>query len=109
MAARQRVWAAKAREKLFDILGRKCAWCEANEDECKLTFDCIVPTFDGERGHHKIEWSHRMSFYRRELDLDNLQVLCDSCNSKKGTDVIRFIPVRKPEMNWEHCGGMQPF
>lgn len=109
MAARQRVWAAKVREKLFDTLGRRCAWCAAREDEAKLTFDCIVPTQDGDRGHHKIEWSSRMSFYRKQLDLDNLQVLCSSCNSKKGTDVIRFIPRRLPELNWEHLGELQPF
>jgi len=34
--------------------------------------------------HHKIEWSHRVSIYRREAKEGKLQVLCEKCNCKKG-------------------------
>jgi hypothetical protein len=114
MGQRQRDWARRTREKLFDLLGRKCAWCglaDGAPDEhgraVKLTFDCIQPTGDGVRGHHKQEWSWRLSFYRAQLADDNLQVLCDGCNSKKGETVMRFDA--EPEMDWSQLGEFEPF
>lgn len=77
MSIRQRNWARIAREKLFDELGRKCALCGTTEN---LTFDCIVP--QGDR-HHKIEWSARISFYRRQHRDNNIQILCSVCNYGK--------------------------
>lgn len=78
MSARQRGWARLKREEMFDALGRVCKTCGATKD---LEFDCIVPR--GHR-HHKMEWSARTSFYRRQLREENLQVLCGKCNARKG-------------------------
>jgi 5-methylcytosine-specific restriction endonuclease McrA len=109
MGARQKDWARRTREKLFDLMGRKCAQCGASQDEKPLEFDVIFPTESGKpdgNGHHrKMDWSHRMSFYRRQHDAGNLQVLCDSCNGRKAAR----IPDHPPEFNWEHVGELQPF
>lgn len=106
MGARQRAWAKRTRDRLIDTLGRRCAHCGATD---KLTLDVIVPTesggADGNGHHRRMDWSWRMSFYRRMLELGNLQVLCDSCNARKGASV----PDHAPEFNWEHVGEFQPF
>lgn len=52
------------RKKVFDRDGRICKHCGATE---KLTLDHITPVIKGGANH-----------------IDNLQVLCNSCNSKKG-------------------------
>lgn len=104
MGLRQREWARRTRDKLLDLLGRRCVWCGATEAEKKMTFDCIEPK--GHHHHRQKSWSQRMSFYRRQLAEDNLQVLCDSCNSRKGETCIDF---RVPELNWEHLGELTPF
>ncbi len=104
MAARQRDGARRAYGKILDLLGRHCVWCGATESEEKLTLDCIEPMPDH---HAEKEWSWRVSFYRAQLAADNLQVLCDRCNSRKGEAVIDFRPA--PELNWEHCGEFRPF
>jgi len=109
MGARQKAWAERARDKLFDLLGRQCRWCGATEETAKLTFDVKLPTesggHDGNGHHRKMDWSWRMSFYRREHDRGNLQVLCDKCNSKKSNSISDV----KPELNWQHLGEFQPF
>jgi hypothetical protein len=106
MGLRQREWARGWREKFFNFFGRRCAWCGAPEsEEVKLTLDVIEPN-KTTRNHHRMEWSHRMSIYRQQFAIGNLQCLCNSCNSKKGADVIRFV---SPELNWEHLGRFAPF
>ena len=110
MGARQRDWARRTRDALLEKMGAFCCRCGAKEGDqdkygraVKLTFDCIVATRDGNRGHHKrYDWSWRMSFYRRQFQEDNLQVLCDSCNSIKGETTMDWR--REPELNWEHLG-----
>ncbi len=105
MSKQTKAWARKAREKLMDELGRVCVWCRATEATgVKLTFDCIVPK--GHDHHRRMDTSARMCFYRREHAADNLQVLCESCNGKKGDDVIRFIPAR---LSFAHMGELAPF
>jgi len=81
MARRQREWAAKVRDQLFDALGRVCTHCGSIKE---LEFDVITPIDSGHPNTHtKREWSWRMSFYRREHFKRNVQVLCRVCNSKK--------------------------
>jgi 5-methylcytosine-specific restriction endonuclease McrA len=102
MSASAKKWAIKARAELMAILGPVCAWCGATED---LTFDCVVPTGDD---HHRGSTDQRMCFYRHQhFEHGNVQVLCDSCNAKKGDAVTDF---RRPhdEMNWEHTGEFPP-
>jgi hypothetical protein len=80
MGARQREWARKSRESIFDVLGRVCVGCGTTEN---LTLDVIVAPENGDK-HHRMEWSWRTSFYRKELAAGNLQVMCDVCNTRKG-------------------------
>ena len=58
-------------------MGGKCAHCGSKID---LTFDCIKPM-----GHDHHGWStdKRMTFYRQQARLCNLQILCAHCNSRK--------------------------
>lgn len=77
MGQRQRKWAAKKRDEIFELLGYECKKCGATKE---LEFDVIVP-FDDR--HHEMEWSWRMSFYRKQLRAKNLQILCRICNGKK--------------------------
>lgn len=98
---RQKEWARRTREKLIALLGGKCVWCGAVEN---LSFDCILP--QGPDHHRRMDWSGRMSFYRAQNDSGNLQILCVSCNSKKGDSVT---DAAQPEMNWEHLGNLKPF
>jgi len=77
MGKRQKVWARRSRDRLRADLGGRCAWCGGVED---LQFDCIIPQG---HWHHKTEWSWRMSFYRGQLLLGNLQLLCEECHHAK--------------------------
>jgi len=79
MALRQRKWARVASRTLKKNLGGVCALCG---HYARLTFDVILPC-DGGR-HHRMEFSWRVSFYRQQAKLGNLQVLCVHCNARKG-------------------------
>jgi 5-methylcytosine-specific restriction endonuclease McrA len=81
MSRRAKVWAVKARAELMDVLGRRCVWCGVTEN---LTFDCKIPQGDE---HHRMSTDQRMTFYRRQHQQRNLQVLCDKCNSQKGNEL----------------------
>lgn len=83
MGKRQRTWARYKRDELILLLGGKCVDCGNEED---LEFDVIVTL--GNNNHHKIEWSHRISFYRKQFDLNNLALRCTKCNSKKGNKLM---------------------
>lgn len=78
MGLRQRQWAERTRDAIFDILGRVCVDCGATE---QLEFDCIIP--QGNKHHREMEWSWRMSFYRQQLANGNLAVRCQVCNGRK--------------------------
>ena len=101
MAARQKDWARRTRDTLLALMGGKCVWCGTVEN---LSFDCIMP--QGSDHHRRHDWSTRMSFYKRQLEAGNLQILCVSCNSKKGSTVTQEA---RPAMNWEHLGELQPY
>ncbi len=100
MSAAVKDWARKARVDLLALLGPVCGWCGATEN---LTFDCIVPTGDG---HHRGSTDQRMCYYRyQHFEFGNVQVLCASCNAKKGDSITDFR--RRNKLNWEHLG--RPF
>lgn len=81
MGRRQRTWAKRAYDRLLLQLGGRCALCGSLSG---LSIDHI----DGcTYIHSKLEWSHRISVYRREAKEGKLQVLCAKCNSKKGDPV----------------------
>lgn len=85
--SRQVAWASATREKMIRILGGRCKYCGLDSN---LTFDCIVP-----RGgaHHKLSSVSRVIFYKREMALGNVQLLCHGCNSRKGA---KLEPKYKP-------------
>lgn len=83
MAKRQRQWARKETERLKTLLGKKCFYCGSKEN---LEFDLIVPPNNGDK-HHKMEWSWRISFYRKQHEHGNVQLLCSRCNSKKNNQL----------------------
>lgn len=87
MALRQRQWAREWRLKLRRLLGMKCKKCNS-KDYLKLEFDVIIPIGDfdktgKERHHRAMEWSWRISFYRKQYAMGNLQLLCGRCNHDK--------------------------
>jgi hypothetical protein len=85
MAKRQKSWARKARVALMELLGNKCVKCDSVE---LLEFDCISPCGDE---HHKMSTCARMSFYRKQHKLGNIQILCTKCHNKKTCDELGFI------------------
>src|SRR5215831_5740316 len=78
MGKRQKEWARRERHRIKQLLGGKCQVCGSTTD---LEFDCNSP-----RGskHHGMDTSQRMSFYRAQLRMGNLSLLCGPCNSQKG-------------------------
>jgi len=85
MGLRQRQWAKAARLALIQSLGGRCAWCGTTEH---LTCDCIAPM--GHEHHERYDPSWRVSFYRAQAAVGNLQVLCDACNTRKGATELPF-------------------
>ncbi len=79
MARRQREWARRTRDFLRDFFGGKCARCDETNPDL-LEFDTKTPTG---HDHHRICWPQRMSFYKKQFRLNNLQLLCKKCNAKK--------------------------
>jgi 5-methylcytosine-specific restriction endonuclease McrA len=90
MPTRQSRWAETKRHWLLRALGGCCRKCGATN--C-LTFDCIVPTGDG---HHRLNKANRMTYYCRQAEKGNLQVLCASCNSIKGSRLDPYYSPVKP-------------
>lgn len=90
MGKRQKDWARRAYVKLIEELGGKCVKCGTTEN---LTIDHI----DGcEFDHNGVEWSHRISIYRREAKEGKLQILCDKHNCQKGD------PRSRPDDDGQH-------
>jgi hypothetical protein len=88
MSKRQKAWARVARQRLMMLLGNSCALCGRPDT---LTFDCIVPQGDN---HHRMDTSARMSFYHRQHQVGNVQLLCELCQSIKSTDDILALRLR---------------
>lgn len=76
--SRRSVRATQLRKRLMMILGGKCAQCGRTAD---LTFDCIKPTGDE---HHRMNPLDRMHFYFQQTRFGNVQILCWTCNVRKG-------------------------
>lgn len=95
MGLRQKEWARKTTARLREEMGGKCVNCGAVED---LQFDCKQAMG---HEHHRIEYSHRMSFYRRQLALGNLQLLCGKCNGSKAAREEVQVPFDMSERDWE--------
>lgn len=77
---RRRQLRALLREQLFDVLGAVCRECGSTEN---LTFDLIKPHLDDR--HHRWNGYQRVKLYWSEhTHAGNVQVLCDTCNSRKG-------------------------
>ena len=86
MGKRQKEWARRARVAVIEQLGGVCKRCGGTEP---LELDCILPM--GHK-HHKYEPSHRMSFYRQQLQAGNLQLLCEHCHAvKTASDTLRDL------------------
>lgn len=69
-------------DALVNLSGHKCVACGKTEDECELSADHIIPLSRG--GTNTI---------------DNIQILCRSCNSKKYNKAIVYdqsIPMQVP-------------
>jgi len=78
MAKRQKEWARKAKFELLFKLGGACVECGTDKH---LDFDCIIPQGDA---HHRLDTARRLSFYRRQHQEGNLQLLCrHKCHKKK--------------------------
>jgi 5-methylcytosine-specific restriction endonuclease McrA len=77
MGLRQRNWARRETIRLKALLGNACAHCGITSN---LQFDIIESMGDA---HHRCEWSWRISFYRAQLVMKNLQLLCETCNKRK--------------------------
>lgn len=98
MGKRQREWARQKRDELRMALGEKCSvpGCGRTDD---LEFDVIVPV---DQPHHRIEWSARMSFYRQQFKLNNLDLKCSHHNGLKqdqfvlNGDLLDAPPRSKP-------------
>lgn len=89
MAKHQKKWARQKRFELMFKLGGHCVHC-GTEDE--LTFDCIHPCGDA---HHRMDTSHRMSFYVRQHREKNLQILCKKCNTKKSVNDLLVLEAQR--------------
>lgn len=84
MGQRQRQWAALETARLRKQLGGECVECGSTDD---LQFDHI----DGSDWQaNTVEWSARISRYRREIAAGLIQLLCGPCNRQKGN------PRRRP-------------
>lgn len=77
MARAQKIWARRERKRLILLLGNACAVCGST---LALTFDCKFPQ---PGTHHKLSTDSRMTFYRYQHRLSNLQLLCSVCNAQK--------------------------
>lgn len=62
-------------ELLKKQYGHRCPVCNRKEPKVKLTIDHIIPLLKGDSNY-----------------IENIQPLCQSCNSKKHTKIFRITP-----------------
>ena len=75
--------AMEIRDRLHAKFKERCRMCKAKHPDVKLHLDCIVP--QGDHHHRKMGWYDRMKFYLKQDAVKNLCLLCESCNSRKGS------------------------
>jgi len=79
------------RDKALQLYGRKCMSCGADYRDTKICVDHIKP---------------RVKYPELELDINNLQILCDACNHGKGhwdeTDHRFSDPDKLESEQYEH-------
>lgn len=105
MSKKIKLWAVRARERLFQRLGKICVHCGRQDD---LEFDCVIPCG---HDHHKGSTDQRMNFYHRQERAGNLQVLCGKCNAIKGARELPEIwglPFIVNVSTFERAGEMRP-
>ncbi|HEY6009241.1 MAG TPA: hypothetical protein VIU40_13025 [Geobacteraceae bacterium] len=82
-------WARRIRAALLRDMGAKCVSCGATQS---LEFDCIEPRPDGHA--KRLDPSRRIVYYRRQRQCGNLQILCGTCNKRKGIKTGFVLPAR---------------
>lgn len=92
MGLRQRIWAKKQTERLRSLLGGKCIDCGSVEE---LEFDVIVPVGNSDH-HRRMDYSWRLSFYRKQYAANNLALRCGPCNRKKGDKMLLTNLIETP-------------
>ena len=92
MAKRQMEWARRKYTEMKEKLGGKCVKCGTTED---LEFDIIVPS--GRPDHHrKYNLSQRVTFYRYQFEMNNLQLLCAKHNKEKDDKLVLNPSLSEP-------------
>ena len=75
---RARRWRELVRQDLLELMGERCAFCGSTDD---LTFDHLRAR---DWKLEKVGSVQRMRIFRKEFWAGKLQLLCRSCNSRKG-------------------------
>src|SRR5574343_488723 len=73
------------KQKLIDMYGQKCYYCDKDKKYKELTFDHIYP-------------KSKLRGDRRQLNIQNCVLSCYSCNLKKGDKIISIEDFRKEIM-----------
>lgn len=100
MAKKEKERARQRRFELMFLLGGVCAKCGTDRN---LEFDCIIPCGDE---HHRMDTSHRMSFYYRQHREGNLQILCRKHNNAKSVQDALSLNLKQ---GYSHESTIYPF